>query len=40
MAKNNINNINEFKNINIDNLRLLEIQETKNKQEFIFEIIS
>lgn len=40
MAKNNINNINEFKNINIDNLRLLEIQEIKNKKEFIFEIIS
>ena len=38
MAKNNIKSVDEFKNININELILLEIQEIKNKQEFIFEI--
>ena len=38
MAKNNIKSIDEFKNININELILSEIQEIKNKQEFIFEI--
>lgn len=40
MAKNNIKSVDEFKKININELILLEIQEIKNKQEFIFEIIS
>ena len=40
MAKNNIKSVDEFKNININELILLEIQEIKNKKEFIFEIIS
>lgn len=38
MAKNNIESVDEFKNININELILSEIQEIKNKQEFIFEI--
>lgn len=38
MAKNNIKSVDKFKNININELILLEIQEIKNKQEFIFEI--
>ena len=40
MAKNNIKSVDEFKKININELILLEIQEIKNKKEFIFEIIS